>query len=280
MPFTTIQESGTKVIAGTGAIVLQGVHPKVAAFTNTLSANSVPLTTTQVNALNNLYVGLVANEIDTKMIAIYPFIGGTATSHKFNLMDPRDVDAAYRLTYNGTITHDSNGITPNGSTGFANTYINISTLGSWDTNSHLSVYSPATSAINGWNIGAATNASSGTNIFGLGLRTTPVYDNGNVTTRTSGTGGGNGCWIGTTTGTSLKRIYRNGSPIATNTAVNASTVPSLNLYIGGVNDNGSANFRMPNNLRFISVGRTLTNSEVFTLNSLIQQYQTILGRAV
>lgn len=233
----------------------------------------------QQYTIDTLVRGLKIYGLWDKMIAIYPFIGGTASTHKFNLKDPRDVDAAYRLLFVNGWTHNSNGVTPNGTNGYANTYINISALTSWDTNSHLSVYSPTTTGP-GWDIGAATNASNGVDIFGLGLRTTPVYDNGNVTTRTSGTGGGNGCWIGTTSGSTFKRIYRNGNTIATNTAVNASTVPNLNLYIGCVNNNGSIAFAMSNNLRFITVGRTLTNSEAFTLNNLINQYQSSLSRAV
>src|SRR4051794_10744124 len=35
------------------------------------------------------------------LVAIYPFVGGTASTHKFNLKDARDLDAAYRLTYTG-----------------------------------------------------------------------------------------------------------------------------------------------------------------------------------
>ena len=281
MPLTALGgTSGTVVIGDTTTTLFpQLLHPKVAEFISVLSANSAPLTFTQVNALNNLYIGLVANGLDTKMVALYPFIGGTANAHKFNLMDARDVNAAFRLNFIGGWTHNSNGVTPNGTNGYANTYINISTLGSWDTNSHLSIYSPTTTG-SGWDIGAAANASSGVDIFGLGLRTTPVYDNGNITTRTSGTGGGNGYWIGTTSGTSLKRIYKNGNLIATNTAVNASTVPNLNLYIGSVNNNGSNGFPMSNNLRFITVGRTLTYIEVGILNILVQAYQTTLGRQV
>ena len=53
------------------------------------------------------------------MKALYPFVGGTATSHKFNLKDPRDLDAAFRLQFNGGWTHNSNGVTPNGTNGYA-----------------------------------------------------------------------------------------------------------------------------------------------------------------
>jgi len=60
--------------------------------------------------------------------AVYGFVGGTAGSHKFNWKDLRDVDAAFRLIYSGTVTHSANGMQGNGTTGYANTFYNNPTL--------------------------------------------------------------------------------------------------------------------------------------------------------
>ena len=79
---------------------------------------------TQQTAINTLVVSLKANGIWTKMKAIYPMVGGTATSHKFNLKDPRDLDVAFRLSFVGGVTHNSNGITVNGVNGYCQTWIN------------------------------------------------------------------------------------------------------------------------------------------------------------
>ena len=73
------------------------------------------------------------------MKAIYPFVGGSAASHKFNLKDPRDLDAAFRLAFNGGWTHASTGAKPNGSNGWANTYFNPS-LNLTTSNGHHSAY--------------------------------------------------------------------------------------------------------------------------------------------
>lgn len=64
----------------------------------------------------------------TKLKALYPFVGGTAFTHKWNLKDPRDLDAAYRLGFSGGWTHSSSGATPNGSTGYADTYAKPSVI--------------------------------------------------------------------------------------------------------------------------------------------------------
>jgi len=73
---------------------------------------------TQQAAIDTLVKGMKADGIWTKMKAIYPFVGGTATTHKWNLKDPRDLDAAFRLVFNGGWTHSSTGATPNGTNGF------------------------------------------------------------------------------------------------------------------------------------------------------------------
>jgi hypothetical protein len=44
------------------------------------------------------------------MKALYPFVGGTAAKHKFNFMDARDLDAAFRLVFSGGVTHSTNGV--------------------------------------------------------------------------------------------------------------------------------------------------------------------------
>jgi hypothetical protein len=77
---------------------------------------------TQQGAINQLVIDLKGYGIWAKMKAIYPFVGGTASTHKFNLKDPRDLDVAFRLQFFGGITHSSTGALPNGTTGYADTF--------------------------------------------------------------------------------------------------------------------------------------------------------------
>jgi hypothetical protein len=89
---------------------------------------------TQKTAINTLVVDMKGFGIWTKMKAIYPFVGGTASTHKWNLKDPRDLDAAFRLVFNGGWTHSSTGALPNGTNGYANTFLNtddVTTTGLW-----------------------------------------------------------------------------------------------------------------------------------------------------
>lgn len=83
---------------------------------------------TQKTAVNQLVVDLKTYGIWTKMKAIYPFVGGTATTHKYNLKNPLDTDAAFRLVFNGGWTHSSTGVLPNGTNGYADTKLVLNTL--------------------------------------------------------------------------------------------------------------------------------------------------------
>lgn len=72
-------------------------------------------------AINTLVNDLIGYGIWNKIFAIYPFVGGTATTHKFNLKDPQDTNAAFRLVFSGGITHNASGVTGNGVNGSYNT---------------------------------------------------------------------------------------------------------------------------------------------------------------
>ncbi len=103
--------------------VIPSTDPDAQAFITAASITDP----TQQSAVNQLVIDLKAASIWTKMKAVYPFVGGSASSHKWNLKDPRDLDAAYRLTFSGGWTHSTTGALPNGTNGYANTFFTPST---------------------------------------------------------------------------------------------------------------------------------------------------------
>jgi|GEM_PF-1461376 len=80
------------------------------------------------DAVDAFVAGLKDNDLWDRAYAIYPFIGGTAVAHAFNLVDPRDADDAYRLSYAGGIVHSPTGYKPNGVDGFADTHLGNAAL--------------------------------------------------------------------------------------------------------------------------------------------------------
>lgn len=72
---------------------------------------------TQQTAIKTLVNDLNGYGLWSKMKAIYPMVGGNATAHSYNLKDTNK----FKITWNGGITHDSNGVLGNGTNGYADT---------------------------------------------------------------------------------------------------------------------------------------------------------------
>jgi hypothetical protein len=102
----------------------------------------------QATAITDLTNSLVSANLWDKMPVIYPVAGGTAAAHKFNLKNPVDTDAGYRVTWVGTATHDANGYTGDGTTALGNTHFNFASIPSLKDNWHLSAYSRTNLASN------------------------------------------------------------------------------------------------------------------------------------
>ena len=242
---------------------------------------------TQQNAINQLVLDLKNANIWTKMKAVYPFVGGTASSHKWNLKDPRDLDAAYRLTFGGGWTHSATGAKPNGTTAFANTYLTPNTnLTQWNT--HLSYYSRTSTRItNTIEIGSYDGTSS--NLFSLilprsnGLSTSTMYSQALTTdeARTTTATDASGFFIGTRTSNTANthKLFRNGAVIGT-ASTSAGTLLSNPLYIGAMRTGASAGAYSNKESAFASIGDGLSDSEATALYNAVNAYQVALSRNV
>ena len=239
---------------------------------------------TQATAINTLVTDLKSANIWTKMKAIYPFVGGTATSHKFNLKDPRDLDAAYRLVFNGGWTHSSTGTLPNGSNAYADTKLVPSTNGITTSNAHISFYSRDTS-LNG-----LFPIDMGVDQPGTGLNITQkmpsidsaLYHGRAFAQRIDGVDSNNirGLHLlSRISSTSLKYV-RNNSLIQTNTTLETGSVPTLAIFIGSLNNNGTPDLYSTRQTAFASIGDGLTDAEALAFYNAVQAYQTTLSRNV
>lgn len=85
------------------------------------------ITDATINSAMNTYMITRKAISATASLGAYPMVGGTATTHSRNLYNPADSDAAKRITWAGTITHNANGVQGNGVNGTGNTFINTST---------------------------------------------------------------------------------------------------------------------------------------------------------
>ena len=230
----------------------------------------------EANAVNNLVIGLKADGLWTKMKALYPFVGGTAATHKWNLKDPRDLDAAFRLVFNGGWTHSSTGALPNGTNGYANTF-----------------FKPSNSTYTNFNFGfyLRTNSIGVYAEFGFAdIAGYAVYDypnlDGNGYVKYGGadnayTGGDTrGMYSYNQNSNQLKR-FKNGT--LTNTFSNTPTNISgttLNYFVASRNVNGTAAQFSNRQRAFQYIADGLTDTEAANLYTAVQAFQTTLGRQV
>jgi hypothetical protein len=234
-------------------------------------------------AIQQLVIDLKFYSIWSKCKAIYPFVGGSASAHKFNLKDPQDTDGAFRLTFYGGWTHSSNGGLPNGTTGYADTFLTLSNAGAFN-NIHLSYYSRTNTAVSsGFRVEIGRGNSAGGTYANLYLR----LDSGNTfggdmgSRAVSSTNTNSACFglISSTSSTSLK-LYKNGSLITTNTNTQTNTATNNIIYVGAQTFLGNAINYTDRQCAFASIGDGLSDSESLNFYNIVQRFQTTLGRQV
>ena len=123
-----------------------------------LEAAQITNTATRTG-INNFVKNLKNYNLWNKISGLYPLVGGTMYSEKFNLKDPRDSDSAYRLNFNtgsgyfnGSVYYktffNDNGVIFWGSGDYADTFINAKT-NLPDFSAHLAYLSLEESPITG-----------------------------------------------------------------------------------------------------------------------------------
>jgi len=237
----------------------------------------VTLTDNQKNAVNQLVIDLKGANIWSKMHALYPIVGGTATAHKFNLKDPRDLDAAFRLVFAGGVTHTSNGFAGNGTNGWANTFVNPNIL---------FPFGFASFGIYNRQLGA-TGVFIGTQVGSINYITIRPQFITNIRHYNRGAAQTNHAVINDlgfsansrTSNTLMTSIDNTGAfqTIATNV-----TIAYSGFIIPLLANNSSGAYSNYSNaqLSFAYISHALSSAELTSLKSINQTYQTTLGRQV
>ena len=237
--------------------------------------------TTQASAVNTLVTSLKSYGIWSKLKAIYPFVGGTANAHKFNLKDSRDADVAFRLGFFGGWTHSSTGVLPNGTTAYADTFLNTATVIGNANDGHLTYYSRTNnSGINQIEIGNRDSHSSFDLVikFGAG-NLAGACINMSDTNTFSNTTSSTGFYHANQNNTAnVRKMFKNGAILATQT-VAQNVQPSEKVFIGA-RGGVSSGFFSNRECAFASVGNGLTDTEAANYYAAVQAFQTTLGRQI
>lgn len=257
---------------------LSAIDPAAKAFFAAQVAAGQTLSATEKTAINSFVLALKATPtLWTKLSpwAVYPYVGGTATSCSFNLMNP----AAFQMTWNGAgLGFSSNGVQGDGS-GFGDTGINAQTLGFQLTMSFYQRTNNSAGSI--WRFMGATDG------FASVLYFLDRFNDGGVNRFFSGTN------VNVTEGQRLQlvtscktandifKVYGNATEIGSDASAGSATPPSVSHFVLAANT-GSGAVDIPTNAQFAlhAFGVALSPTEVSAWSSAVTNFQTALGRNV
>ena len=250
-------------------------------YTYTFSGTTYPQLYNDTGSTVTLFAWGAQAELGSSATTYQPVLGANsysanvASQMKFNLVNPQDSDAAFRLAFSGGWTYSTNGAQPNGTNGYADTKLipsaNLST-----NNTHISSYIRNTSqgvllgTDNTFRLWIAPNFN-GTNRYA-------EINNGPTTTPTTPISTLIGLWIGSRINASNVKLYNNAN---TNYSYNilSSGLDTSPIYISARNAAGASNYSS-SQVAFSSIGEGLSDADVAILNQLVTDYETSLNRNV
>lgn len=256
-------------IAKSGQITPIELDPDAQIYYDRLLAAGATLTTSEINAMNNLYLSAKSKGYYNKLKGLYLVLGNTQSARLVNGIAGR-VDATLS---SGTVTNDGivgvldSGMKPS----------DIFTLSSFSYGIHNTtpIYSNLAS------IGCGVSSTSGillictaTSPSGQFLFSGPnkdVYANAAMADSL-------GTFVVTRTEAALAKLFKNGSLYFTHTASQgAATLPNINFAIGGYNDNGvfSDDGRTS---KWAFIGDGLTDVEAENITTDLSNLMTAIGR--
>jgi len=243
---------------------------------------------TQQSALNQLVLdlkgtGSTTNNTDvwSDLYSLYPFCpidNSTATldGFKWNLLNPLDTDAAFRITWNNAPTVAVTGVKGNGSNQYGNTHFNPSTdfISSNDCG-----FTVALSTVGlegdvdvGCRNGTTTAFESVT--FGSSMRLrVATYTNQIIV---AGADYDN-IYTASRRGSTDFEAYKNGVTAGTN-STSAASNPNLDVFILCENNGGSPSLYSTREQQACAIHKGLTDNQAKDIYDAITTYNTALGR--
>lgn len=239
-----------------------------------LTLNSISDATLR-GAINNVDIAIISNSL-TNLRALYFFNAGTADKAKYNFLDQRDLDAAFRITFVNTVAGDftSNGWLPNGVSSYGNAHFTPSTNASVNGVGH-GVYS-------------RTNSTAGTRVYGCATGGAVILQNnlsggnfvsGNVSTNIiSYTASPTTRFLYNRRNSSTDmQAYRDGTSLGTSTNACAA-LPSSKFYFGARNGGAGTPDLYDNHqvtIGVLDIG--LTNAQALILRTIVDNYNLECG---
>lgn len=247
------------------------LDPAVAKF---IAKSGVNATAPQIAALNTRVLAAKggSNPYWSALSVYYPFLGNSATCDSFNLVDAD----TFQITWSGTVTHDANGITGDGSSGQGDTTLNPSTIPAFIDSLAFGFYNRTTGSNGASEFGVlsgseaafiVTNTSNfnlSINCGGASFAATPITPGTEI-----------GLQSDSRTSSANHIVYQRSTAIATATSIQ-DVIPNATFILLNVPTQGFSS----RNLASAYVGTGLTAAQIAQFNTDEQVFQTSLSRQV
>jgi hypothetical protein len=242
---------------------------------------------TQITAITNLVTDLKAYNLWDKMVAIYPFVGASATSHRYNLKQP----STYAISWFGGIDHTSLGVvtTATNAAGYTG-LVPTTALSDISSSAHISANlntnsSASTNLIIGNSDlpGAAAGFRAAINIAQGYFGSTNIQYSAftpNIQLNATRVGNGQGLWVAARVGGVIYGYRRSAVQNITlfngpYTFDNSNSINNQVTLLQGTSYGGGPAGIIMN---FATVGNALTETDVNYLYTVINTYNTTLSR--
>ena len=235
---------------------------------------------TQKAAVDFLAKTLKRENLWTNNAVIYPFVGGSSSTHAYNL-----INSSYTITWAGGSppTHNANGITGTTS-GYGRTgFVPSTALGAQGrTNCFMAVYNRTATPVNSGRFIGCTGTSGGR--FALMRNGTTFGYDGPMSSIGPASGpSAAGDWRGFIgigrDATQNDQLWITTRSAVTVTSHASEAVAADEVYLLSRNAGGSFD-ATDANIAYASMGWSFTETQWATYRDIVQQYETLLGRNV
>jgi hypothetical protein len=260
---------------------VSGYDADALAFFARVTTAGGTLSTTEMNATNQLIVDMKYYGLWDSMKAVYPMVGASAAACAQNLKS-----SSFTGMFSSGWTFASTGVTPNGTSAYFNTKLIPSTNISSASSNHISFYSRTNQSTAPNCEMGAFDTSTNTPIVMLAINSNAsgaakyelrhFCENGLFGLAPPASTLGFACNTKTTSG--AVRGFWNNSLIGTATVTDALT--NKEVYISARNSDGTADTFSVKQCAFASIGDGLTDTQAANFYTVVQAFQTTLGRQV
>jgi hypothetical protein len=240
------------------------------AFFDRVTTAGGTLSTTEKNATNQLVLDMKTAGIWSSMKAVYPMVGASAAACAQNLKS-----SSFTGTFTSGWTFASTGATPNGTSAYMDTGVNVNTELTQNS-THLSYYSRTNIISYQVEMGVAAAANTYLLFNYAGVAYSAI--NSGEAPRTTAADPTTGFLIGSRTSSIEERYFTNN--VSQTRTANSTGKANLIIFLACYNSGGSGYLFSTKECAFSSIGDGLTDTEASNFYTAVQAFQTTLSRQV